>query len=162
MESLLDEFIGNTDPWETRSIINSPVIEPDLPMEIASLLLPISDLSLNKLTHAPELVENMVMVDHDLSGGVISSLYPENGENDDTARGINPSTTEVFPQEVLHETTPEEEPRISIVNLYSPTMEGMELVISEPEPYLGQFTSNQPKEEFQSSPRSCPPTHQNE
>ena len=76
-------------------------------MEISSLLLLIFDLSLNEPTCKPKLVENMVMVDHDLSGGVISSLYPENS---DTIRGINPSTTKVFPQEALHKMIPKEEP----------------------------------------------------
>ena len=68
-ESLFNEFIGNADLWETRLIINSPVINSDLPTDITSLLLPISNLSLDEPTHVPELVENMVMVDHDLSGG---------------------------------------------------------------------------------------------
>ena len=154
-ESLLDESVGNTDPWETRLIINSPEIKLDLPMEIASLLLLISDLSFAELTHVPELVENMVMVDHNLNEGVISSLYPENG---DTARGINPSTTEESSSDALHETTPEEEPRISIVDLYLPIKEGMELAESELEPCLGQFTLNKPKEEFQSFP-TTPPSH---
>ena len=68
-ESLLDEFSGNNDPWETRLIINSSVMNSDLPTEITSPLLPISDLSLDEPTHTPELVENLVMVDHNLSGG---------------------------------------------------------------------------------------------
>ena len=97
----------------------------------------------------------MVMVDHDLSEGVISSLYPENS---DTIRGINPSTTKVFPQEALHKMIPKEEPRISIVNLNLPIKEGMEPVNSEPEPCLGQFTMNKPKEEFQTSPMT-PSSH---
>ena len=117
-------------------------------MEVASLLLPISDLSLDEPTRMSKLVENMVMVDHDLNEGVISSLYPENG---DTTGEINLSTTEEPPSYALLETTPEgEEPQISIVNLYSPIKEGTEPVESEPEPCLGQFTSNKPEEEFQS------------
>ena len=147
-ENLLDEFMEKADPWETRSISNSLIIKPDLPMEVASLLLPISDLSLDEPTCMSKLVENMVMVDHDLNEGVISSLYPENG---DTTGEINLSTTEEPPSYALLETTPEgEEPQISIVNLYLPIKEGTEPVESEPEPCLGQFTSNKPEEEFQS------------
>ena len=59
----------NADPWETRLIENSPEIKPDLSTKITFLLLPISDPSLDKPTCAPELIENMVTVDHDLSGG---------------------------------------------------------------------------------------------
>ena len=69
MESLLSEYWTNANPWETRLISNSLKIKPDLPTEITSLFLPISDLSLDKPTHALELIENMVIVDHDLSGG---------------------------------------------------------------------------------------------
>ena len=86
------------------------------------------------------------MADHDLSGGVISSLYPENS---DAAEGITPSSTkentykmtceevddhEVYPEKLpsatLLETTPtdnldlpsakKEEPLISIVDHFSP------------------------------------------
>ena len=52
--------------------------------------------------------------------------------------------------------TPEEEPRISIVDLYLPAMEGTELAELELEPCLGQFISNEPKEEFQPSPLILP------
>ena len=57
------------DPWETRSNNSSPEIKLDLPTEIPSLLLPISNLFLDEPTHMPELTENMVTEDHDLSGG---------------------------------------------------------------------------------------------
>ena len=39
-------------------------------------------------------MENMVTVDHGLSGGVISSLYPENG---DTVEGTTSSSTKGNP-----------------------------------------------------------------
>ena len=124
-------------------------------MEIASLLLLISNLSLDEPTRAPKLVDNMVMVDHNLSGGVISSLYPENS---DATRGINPSTIEESPPETLHKmTSEEEEPQISIVNLYSPIEEGTEIAESEePELCPGQFTLNKPKEEFRPLPMTTP------
>ena len=156
------------DPWETRSISNSLEIKLDLPTEITSPLLPISNLSPDKPTHVPELVENMVTVDHDLSGGVISPLY---SENSDDAEEINFSITEESPSDTLLKTTPdketltsiidlysanEEEPQISLVNLYPPIKEGTESVESEPEPRPGQFTSNSPEGDFQTLPSTLP------
>ena len=96
----------NADPWETRSNSKSPEIKPDLPIEIPSLLLPIPDLSLNEPTHTPELTENMVTVDHDLSGGVISPLYPENG---DTVERTTLSSTKENPYRTTCEEVDDEE-----------------------------------------------------
>ena len=56
----------DADPWETRLIAH----------ETESL---ISDLSLGEAPQMPINEENMVMVDLDLSQGVISSVYSENG-----------------------------------------------------------------------------------
>ena len=63
-------------------------------MEIPSLLLLIPDLPLDEPAHMPELIENRVTVDHDLSGGVISPLYPGNG---DTVKGTAPASTKENP-----------------------------------------------------------------
>ena len=137
-ESLLNEYRTNPDPWETRSIESPPEIKLDLLMEITSLLLLISNLSPDEPTCVPELIDNMVTVDHDLSGGVISSLYPEKG---DAIEETTPSSTkespykttceedddddneEIIPSEfssdALHEMTPDEEIITAIIDLYS-------------------------------------------
>ena len=150
-------------PWETRSISNSLDIKPDLPMRTPSLLRLISDLSLDKPTCVPKKVENMVMADHDLSGGVISSLYPENS---DAVKGTTPSSTEGPPSNALLKTTPDEEtitaiidlysanenePQIPILNLPPPVMEGTKLAESKKESCQGPITLNEPEKEFQTS-----------
>ena len=116
----------------------------------------------------PGTIKNMVTVDHDLSGGVISSLCPKNGDdtreihssatNDDEETNF---TTEESPSNTLLEMTPEDKPQISTVDFYLPIEEGMELAESELEPCLGQLTSNSPKEDFQSIPLT-PPSHEPE
>ena len=138
MESLLKEYRTDADPWETRSNSKSPEIKPDLPMEIPSLLLQISNSSLDKTTHAPGLVENMVTVDHDLSGGVISTLYPENG---DAVEGTTPSSTkekpykttckEVDDEEVYPEKLPSTIPlKTSLTDTLNPSVNKGEPLIS--------------------------------
>ena len=133
-------------------------------MELTSLLLPISDLSLDEPACTPELVENMVMADHDLSGGVISSLYPENS---DAVEGTTPSSTKEPPSNALLKMTPDKEtittiidlysanknkPQVSTIDLYSLTEEGTKPVKSEPEPCQEQVTSDSPREGFQPLP----------
>ena len=106
MESLLNEYWTDADPWETGSNSKSLGIKLDLPTEIPSLLPPISDLSLDEPIHMPQLTENMVTVDHDLSGGVISPLYPENG---DAVEGITLSSTKENPYRTTCEEVDDEE-----------------------------------------------------
>ena len=132
MESLLDEYWTNANPWATRLISNSLEIKLELPMETTSLLLLISDLPHDKPVHTPEINENMVTVDHNLSGGVISSLHPKNG---DAVKGITPASTkenpykttceqvdsqEVYPKNlpsaIFLETTPTDNPDLPSVN----------------------------------------------
>ena len=48
----------------------------------------------------------MVTVDHDLSGGVISSLYPENG---DAVKGTTPSSTKENPYKMTCEGVDDQE-----------------------------------------------------
>ena len=182
--SLTNEFTEKADPWETRSISSSLDIKPDLSMKITSPLLPISDLSLDEPACMPELIKNMVTVDHDLSGGVISSLYPENG---DAFEGITPSSTkenpykttceevddqEVYPEKlpstIFLEMTPttssdlhsanKEEPQISVVDHYLPKKEETEITEPELGPCLEQSTSDSLRENPQ--PLPIPPSHE--
>ena len=111
-----------------------------------------------------------------LVGGVISSLYPENGN---TVKGTTPSLTkkspykmtceevddneEVYPSEFssgLHSEN-KEKPQISIVDHYSSNKEGTEITEPEPKPCLEQFTSDLPKEDSQPL-SSIPPSHKPE
>ena len=54
----------------------------------------------------PEINENMVTVDHNLSGGVISSLHPENS---DAVEGITPSSTKENPYKTTCEEVDDQE-----------------------------------------------------
>ena len=122
-------------------------------------------------TCAPESNKNMVTVDHDLSGGVISSLYPENG---DVVEGTTPSSTkenpykmtceevdnqEVYPKKlpstILLEMTPTDSSDLpsvnkeglltSIVNHFLPREEGAKTTEPEPETVVQGWLSQSHK-----------------
>ena len=188
--SALSEYWANTDPWETRSIRNSLEIKLELPTEIPSQLLPIPGLSLDEPARMPESTENMVTVDHDLSGGVISSLCPENGDTEGTTpfstkeNSYKTTCEEVDDQEVYPEKLPsaiflemisdegaptassdlsstnKEELQISIVDHFSPKEEEMEITLGLG-PCLEQSISDLPYESSQLLP-SNPPSHKPE
>lgn len=113
----------------------------------------------------------MVTVDHNPSGGVISSLHPENSN---AVEGVTPSSTkenpykttceevddqEVYPKKVpsaiFLETTPannldlpsasKEEPLISIVDHFSPQEEGAKKTEPEPEIVVQRWLSQSDK-----------------
>ena len=111
----------------------------------------------------------MVTVDHDLSGGVISSLYPENG---DAFEGITPSSTkenpykttceEVDDQEVYPEKLPSaiflEMTPITSSDLHSANKEETEITEPELGPCLERSTLDSPRENPQ--PLPIAPSHE--